>query len=174
MSARTEQAFVSAVCQESRKARSACRRCGAPSFVTFDLVGGGKREAAAVEAPRARIAHIGGPWARAQLWGASYQSLTCRRCGSVRVLPPAPATHTPTTTPTTLFCATAHQMMPGNQNAQPPLREAQPPPEAWLAQAPSRERHPSGAYYGRSISKIRELKVGKDAWYHRCSVDIQV
>ena len=86
----TELALAATVRRQRQRARGACRRCGAPGFESFDFVG---------EAPRVRIAPIGGPWSKAQLWSSSYQALTCRRCGSVP-FPPAAVATTPTTTPT--------------------------------------------------------------------------
>ena len=161
----TEKALAATVKRETLKARGACRRCGQPGFQTFDFVQGAscsmreKYGGISAEAPRItmRIAPSGGPWSRAQLWSSTYQSLTCRRCGSIS-LPPAAAATTPTTTPTTFF----FDAIEPDSRARPPSVECLATPgTASQEQNPrSRQDKRSGLYYGRSsFDKVEHLQV---------------
>ena len=83
----TEDALTLSVRQELAKIEAACRRCGAPSVETFDLV------------YDRMVAPISGPWSKAKLWDTMFSQSTCRRCGQICV-PLRPVPTTPTSTPT--------------------------------------------------------------------------
>ena len=142
----TELALAATVRRQRQRARGACRRCGAPGFESFDFVGA------------QRIAPIGGPWSRAQLWSSSYQALTCRRCGSVS-FPPAAVATTPTTTPTHDYFAPVvsdpHPCSASLVSLHPPVAIRSPPVSPHRKPPSNR-----GAYYGRSsIQRVQDLQV---------------